>query len=92
MAALEPAPPDAFDPQSRAVAEATLRQAFVAAQLAMPSEDIETAVHTLWITLEALLVDHVLPGPASPSGPASRCRPPPTGGGWSTWRSSTPSC
>ncbi len=65
MAALEPASPDAFDPESRAVAEATLRQAFVAAQLAMPSEDIDTAVHTLWITLESLLVDHVLPGPAA---------------------------
>jgi len=65
MAALEPAPPDAFDDQARARAEAALRQAFVAAQLAMPSEDIETAVHTLWITLESLLVDHVLPGPAA---------------------------
>ncbi len=63
MAALDPAPPAAFGPEPRAVAEATLRQAFVAATLAMPSEDMETAVHTLWITLEAMLVDHVLPGP-----------------------------
>ena len=91
MAALDPAPPAAFGPESRAVAEATLRQAFVAATLAMPSEDMETAVHTLWITLEAMLVDHVLPGPSA-SAPGSRCRPPPTGGGWSTWPSPTRSC
>jgi hypothetical protein len=67
MAAVEPehAAVGAFDERSRAVAEGVLRQAFVAAQLAMPSEDMDTAVHTLWITLESLLVDHVAPGPAS---------------------------
>ena len=42
-------------------AETVLRQAFIAAQIGMPSEDMETAVETLWIILESLMVDHLAP-------------------------------
>ena len=38
-----------------------LRQAFISAQIGMPSEDMETAVETLWIILEALMIDHLAP-------------------------------
>lgn len=48
-----------FDDAARDASETVLRQAFVAAQLGMPSEDFETAVETLWIIFEALLIDHV---------------------------------
>lgn len=41
-----------------------LRQAFISAQIGMPSEDMETAVETLWIILEALMVDHLAPDEA----------------------------
>jgi len=41
-----------------------LRQAFIAAQIGMPSEDMETAVESLWIILEALMVDHLAPDEA----------------------------
>ncbi|NCY15226.1 MAG: hypothetical protein EBX39_00400 [Actinobacteria bacterium] len=49
------------DPVQRERAETVLRQAFIAAQIGMPSEDRETAVETLWIILESLLVDHLAP-------------------------------
>lgn len=49
------------DAALRERAETVLRQAFIAAQIGMPSEDRETAVETLWIILEALLVDHLAP-------------------------------
>jgi hypothetical protein len=49
------------DPAARERAETVLRQAFVSAQIGMPSEDRETAVETLRIILEALLVDHLAP-------------------------------
>ncbi len=48
-----------FDDAAREASGTVLRQAFVAAQLGMPSEDFETAVETLWIIFEALLIDHV---------------------------------
>ncbi len=53
-----------IDPAERERAETALRQAFIAAQIGMPSEDRETAVETLWIILEALLVDHLAPDAA----------------------------
>jgi hypothetical protein len=65
MAALEPLPPEPFDADARATAEGVLRQAFVASRLGMPTEDMDTAVHTLWITLESMLVDHLSPTPAA---------------------------
>ena len=46
---------------NRERAETVLRQAFIAAQLGMPSEDPETAVESIWIILEALLVEHLAP-------------------------------
>lgn len=46
---------------NRERAETVLRQAFIAAQLGMPSEDSETAVESIWIILEALLVEHLAP-------------------------------
>lgn len=49
------------DPAARERAETVLRQAFIAAQIGMPSEDRETAVETLRIILESLLVDHLAP-------------------------------
>ena len=49
------------EPAQRERAETVLRQAFIAAQIGMPSEDRETAVETLWIILESLLVDHLAP-------------------------------
>jgi hypothetical protein len=49
------------DPAQRERAETVLRQAFIAAQIGMPSEDRETAVETLWIILESMLVDHLAP-------------------------------
>ena len=52
-----------FDAADREAAETVLRQAFIAAQLGMPSEDPETAVDSLWILFEALLVDHLAPDP-----------------------------
>jgi hypothetical protein len=52
------------DPAQRERAETVLRQAFISAQIGMPSEDRETAVETLWIILEALLVDHLAPDAA----------------------------
>lgn len=48
-----------YDDADRDRAATVLRQAFIAAQLGMPSEDPETAVDTLWIILEALLVEHL---------------------------------
>ena len=51
-----------FDAAAREASGTVLRQAFVAAQLGMPSEDFETAVETLWIIFEALLIDHVASG------------------------------
>jgi len=51
----------ALDDAGRERAETVLRQAFIAAQLGMPSEEPETAVESLWIILEALLVDHLAP-------------------------------
>ncbi len=48
-----------YDDADRDRAATVLRQAFIAAQLGIPSEDPETAVDTLWIILEALLVDHL---------------------------------
>ena len=48
-----------YEDAERDRAATVLRQAFIAAQLGMPSEDPETAVDTLWIILEALLVDHL---------------------------------
>lgn len=53
--------PTALDDAGRERAETVLRQAFISAQLGMPSEDPETAVESLWIILEALLVDHLAP-------------------------------
>lgn len=50
-----------YSDANRERAEAVLRQGFIAAQLGMPSEDPETAVESLWIILEALLVDHLAP-------------------------------
>lgn len=50
-----------YDDAASERAETVLRQAFIAAQLGMPSEDAETAVDSLWIILEALLVDHLAP-------------------------------
>lgn len=50
-----------LDDAGRERAETVLRQAFISAQLGMPSEDPETAVESLWIILEALLVDHLAP-------------------------------
>lgn len=50
-----------YNDANRERAETVLRQAFIAAQLGMPSEDPETAVESLWIILEALLVDHLAP-------------------------------
>ncbi|MSW44584.1 MAG: hypothetical protein F2520_05135 [Actinobacteria bacterium] len=41
-----------------------LRQAFTSAQIGMPSEDMETAVETLWIIMESLIVDHLAPDEA----------------------------
>lgn len=75
MAAIEPTPPDAFDEHARATADGVLRQAFVSAQLGMPSEDMATAVQSLWIILESLLVDHVLPTPDDDRGDGPE-RPP----------------
>ncbi len=49
---------------NRERAETVLRQAFIAAQLGMPSEDPETAVESIWIILEALLVEHLAPSPS----------------------------
>jgi len=49
------------DPAARERAETVLRQAFISAQIGMPSEDRETAVETLRIILEALMVDHLAP-------------------------------
>ena len=51
----------AWDDIARERAGAVLRQAFVAAQFGMPAEDRETAIESLWILLEALLVDHLAP-------------------------------
>jgi len=45
-------------------AETVLRQAFIAAQIGMPSEDMETAVESLWIILESLMADHLAPDEA----------------------------
>ena len=53
-----------FDDAARDAAESVLRQAFVAAQIGMPSDDFETAVETLWIIVEAMLVDHFAPAPS----------------------------
>jgi hypothetical protein len=53
--------PTVLDDAGRERAETVLRQAFISAQLGMPSEDPETAVESLWIILEALLVDHLAP-------------------------------
>ncbi len=50
-----------LDDARRERAETVRRQAFSSAQLGMPSEDPETAVESLWIILEALLVDHLAP-------------------------------
>lgn len=50
-----------WDEISRERASSVLDMAFVAAQLGMPSEDHETAVDSLWVILEALLVDHLAP-------------------------------
>jgi len=50
-----------FSEANQERAETVLRQAFIAAQNGMPSEDPETAVESLWIILEALLVEHVAP-------------------------------
>lgn len=52
---------DSWDDIARDRAGTVLRQAFVAAQLGMPAEDHETAVESMWIILEALLVDHLAP-------------------------------
>lgn len=52
---------DLHDAALQERAETVLRQAFIAAQIGMPSEDRETAVETLWIILESLLVDHLAP-------------------------------
>ena len=51
----------AYSDANRERAETVLRQAFIAAQLGMPSEDPETAVESLWIILEAMLVEHLAP-------------------------------
>ena len=61
-----------WDDISRERAAAVLRQAFVAAQLGMPAEDHETAVESLWIILEALLVDHLAPDPRTLADRAGR--------------------
>lgn len=50
-----------FDDVAAERARTVLQQAFVAGQLGMPSEDLETAVESLWIILEALTVDHLSP-------------------------------
>ncbi len=50
-----------YSDANRERAETVLRQAFVSAQNGMPSEDPETAVESLWIILEALLVEHLAP-------------------------------
>ena len=50
-----------FDDVAAERARTVLQQAFVAGQLGMPSEDLETAVESLWIILEALTVDHLAP-------------------------------
>ena len=50
-----------FDDAGRERAATVLRQAFRSAQIGMPSEDSETAVDSMWIIFEALLVDHLAP-------------------------------
>lgn len=50
-----------YNEADRERAASVLQQAFIAAQLGMPSEDPETAVESLWIILEAMLVDHLSP-------------------------------
>lgn len=57
----EETPSFTYGDADRERAAAVLRQGFTAAQLGMPSEDPETAVESLWIILEALLVDHMAP-------------------------------
>lgn len=50
-----------WDEIARERAGAVLEQAFIASQLGMPSEDHETAVESLRIILDALLLDHLAP-------------------------------
>jgi hypothetical protein len=61
-----------FDEGAREAADSVLRQAFVAAQIGMPSDDFETAVETLWIIVEAMLVDHFSPGSSGLEGISGR--------------------
>ena len=72
MAGLETADIFTFNDANRERAETVLRQAFVAAQNGMPSEDPETAVESLWIILEALLVEHLAPTEAIEQARAER--------------------
>jgi hypothetical protein len=51
----------ALNDAERERAGTVLRQAFIAAQIGMPSEHMETAVESLWIILESLMVDHLSP-------------------------------
>ena len=72
MTGLETADIFTFSEANRERAETVLRQAFVAAQNGMPSEDPETAVESLWIILEALLVEHLAPTEAIEQSRAER--------------------
>lgn len=56
-------PEPLWDDLFRERATAVLEQAFLAAQLGMPSEDHETAVDSLRILLDALLLEHLAPDP-----------------------------
>ena len=64
--------PFSFGAADRERAAAVLRQGFTAAQLGMPSEDPETAVESLWVILEALLVDHMAPNEQTERSRADR--------------------
>ena len=61
-----------LDEAERERAGTVLRQAFIAAQIGMPSEDMETAVESLWIILESLMADHLAPDEAQLQDRADR--------------------
>ena len=81
MSALVPEPRPAWDGATEEAAVVLLRQAFLSAQLGRASPDMETAVESLWIILEALLVDHLADG--GEGGAHTRRPPTPIGSQWS---------